>query len=156
MSNKVIIEDSRNKVGKHLLLNNDLNDMGYEVIRSKCLVGDYSYPINNGVSIDTKANIQEIIQNVIHDHERLVNEIELANKCGIKLIFLIEECEIEKPKDLLTWENPRKANNSKATDGKVLFKILKTMREKYNTDFIFCKPTQTAKKIIELLGGTQN
>ena len=84
------------------------------------------------------------------------SQIELANKCGIKLIFLIEECEIEKPKDLLTWENPRKANNSKATDGKVLFKILKTMREKYNTDFIFCKPTQTAKKIIELLGGTQN
>lgn len=85
--NKVILEDTRQKKDKHLLTDIGLEEMGYEIVRTKLPFGDYSYPISSGVSVDTKANIQEVIQNVVHDHKRVVNEIELANKCGIKLIF---------------------------------------------------------------------
>ena len=40
---------------------------------------------------------------------------------------------------------------AKYTDPETFEKIVKTFRDKYDIEFVFCKPNECAKKIIELL-----
>ena len=67
-----LIEDTRNKVGKHKELNDYLEAKGHKVFRSKLLVGDYSLTTNQSVCIDTKADLLELCTNVCgkEEHER--------------------------------------------------------------------------------------
>ena len=55
-----------------------------------------------------------------------------------------------------TWKFTHKIYLWKNKDGKlnsfVLEKIIKTLKEKYSVEFVFCKPDECGKKIIELLG----
>lgn len=105
-----IIEDTGQKIGQHVLKNNQMENLGAKVIRSKLLVGDYILANNGSISIDTKQDMSEMYGNLVQDHTRLGNEIKLAKGCNIKLIFLIEHGEnIKELDDIMTWVNPQVA-----------------------------------------------
>ena len=87
----VILQDTREKLDKHNNLVVDFEQFCFEVVKTKNVVGDYILASQGNVSIDIKQNMGEITNNIIHDHERFRNECILAQKCGIKLIILIEE-----------------------------------------------------------------
>ena len=152
----VIVEDTRQQAEKHKIKNEYFENHGIKVIRSKLPVGDYARIDNMSVVIDTKKDIQEIIQNVTKDHKRFAAECELAQEAGIKLIILIEnEDKVEKKEDLFKWYNWRLKTSPKATNGKTLYKILKTMEEKYKVTFEFCsveKSPEIIEKILKELG----
>ena len=128
-------------------------------------------------SVDTKEHIQEIIGNVSgKSHERFRDECILAKNNGIKLYILIENIDgVTCIQDLFSWHNPRLdifknsteligyyRNGSPrykrvqryptATKGSSLAKTLLTMQLKYGVAFLFCKPSESGKKILELLG----
>lgn len=150
----ILIEDTRQVVGKHKLKNEYFEKMGIEVVRSKLLFGDYQNPQNPSIAIDTKKDIQELIIDVTKDHERFKRELQLAKKCGSKLIILIEDEKVTCINDLYTWYNWRLKKSPKATKGSTLAKMLYTIEnntEDYNCQFIFTKKTECGAKIIELL-----
>lgn len=124
---------------------------------SKLPFGDYMSLDNPRLYIDRKQNLNEICGNVVQDHARLVREIERANQCGCKLIFLIEHSSrIKCLEDVIGWVNPRLKVSPLAVSGERLYKILKSMEQKYGIRFEFCDKNHTGKRIIELLGGEQN
>jgi len=150
----ILIEDTRQVVGKHKLKNEYFKKMGIEVVRSKLLFGDYQNPQNPSIAIDTKKDIQELIGDLTKDHERFKRELQLAKKCGAKLIILIEDEQVTCINDLYTWYNWRLKKSPKATKGSTLAKMLYTIEhntEDYNCQFIFTKKSECGAKIIELL-----
>ena len=150
----ILIEDTRQVVGKHKLKNEYFEKMGIEVVRSKLLFGDYQNPQNPSIAIDTKKDIQELIGDLTKDHERFKRELQLAKKCGAKLIILIEDEKVTCINDLYTWYNWRLKKSPKATKGSTLAKMLYTIEhntEDYSCQFIFTKKSECGAKIIELL-----
>ena len=150
----ILIEDTRQVVGKHKLKNEYFEKMGIEVVRSKLLFGDYQNPQNPSIAIDTKKDIQELIIDLTKDHERFKRELQLSKKCGTKLIILIEDEKVTCINDLYTWYNWRLKKSPKATKGSTLAKMLYTIEhntEDYNCQFIFTKKSECGAKILELL-----
>ncbi len=147
----VIIEDTRNQVGKHQQLNEDLQALGHQVVRSKLFVGDYAEAKNQSVCIDTKQNIRELASNIMgKSHARFREECYRAFCADIRLIVLIEE---ETP--IQQWKSPNYKRNraQKVADGEILWKAMVTMHIKYGVQFRQCNPKDTAKVVIEILKG---
>lgn len=161
----VIIEDTRNQVGKHKAINAYLEAAGHKVVRSKLLVGDYQIANQGKIVIDTKKDVVELAMDMFRDHARFRRECELAQNAGITLIVLTEE---ELPRDINgnpridLWVSPRFKRTSgmhKAgepvtrADPSRLRKALKTMTLRYGVKFRFCDPQHTGQWIIHYLSG---
>ena len=156
-------------VGDYVLVSGDVEDVlnrkknrGIDV-KKMDLLGSYK------VSVDTKRDIQEAIGNICGpQHDRVRDEVILAQRNQIKLYILIEQTDGDSTlDDLDTWENPRKKMKKRvsvadggrkrvpvsqnATKGVSLAKAMRTMQEKYGVTFLFCKPEEAGAKILELL-----
>ena len=147
----VIIEDTRQKSGMHELKHSHFNEMGVQLVRNMLPFGDYAMPPS--ISVDTKANMDEIAQNIGSDHQRFKRECIAARDAGCQLIILVENTEgISSVKDVHRWINPDLIYRPRAITGERLQKAMITMSERYGVRFEFCEPEESAKRIIELLG----
>ena len=158
--------DSREKSHaiQHILT--DFKRAGAKWFVSKMYVGDYMSLDNPRLAIDRKQNLAELCGNVCREHERFRAELIRAQEAGIKLIILCEHGDgIRTLEDVLFWVNPRHRvkklikgrwvwAEQHVMHGDVLYKILTTMERKYGVTFLFCDRTETGRRIIELLGGT--
>ena len=169
----IILEDTRNESGKHKIKNQYFERMGITVNRTKLYCGDYTLPTNQEICIDTKKDIAELVSDICgKQHIRFRDECIRAKESGIKLIILVEnrggyldkKCTIYNPtiydlESLHNWKNPRafitrggRQVYPTATKGIVLQKACMTMQLKYGVEFQFCKPEQSGRRILELLG----
>lgn len=148
----VIFEDTRNKPEKNKHIREQLEELGYKVERTKIYCGDYTFPTNQSVCVDTKKDMNEIESNLIHDHERFKAECIRAKEAGIKLVILIQDPKLKQMSDVFGWYNIRKKWSPKATSGRTLGKIMYSMKEKYGVDFQFTTKQNCGKRILELLG----
>lgn len=147
----VIVEDTRQKKQMHDIKHKHFANMGVEVIRNMLPFGDYALPPS--ISIDTKANMEEIAGNIGSDHQRFKRECIAAKDAGCKLIILVENTYgISSVYDVHKWINPDLIYRPKAITGERLQKAMLTMSERYGVRFEFCKPEEAAGKIMELLG----
>lgn len=147
----VIIEDTRQQRGKHELKHSCFEQMGVRLIRNMLPFGDYM--IVPGISVDTKADMEEIAQNIGSDHKRFKNECVAARDAGCQLIVLVENTDgITCIEDVREWVNPDLVYRPRAITGERLSKAMRTMSERYGVRFEFCHPDEAAEKIIELLG----
>ena len=158
----ILIEDTRNKVGQHRNVSEYCERHGIELVRKKLDVGDYMVE-GGSVVIDTKADLQEVYGNLIHDHDRFRRECIRAKEAGIRLIILVEQAGIETLEDVKTWENPRIAEYNWALEhglrvakappisSKRLYGIMKTMEDNYGIQFRFCHKNSTGKRITQIL-----
>lgn len=128
-----------------------LDENGIKHVRSKCVVGDYVNLENPMVVIDRKKDLQEVAGNVCQQHDRFIRELELANELGYKMIVLVEEPNITNLVDVCSWYNWRKRTNPRAVSGKTLYKIMKTIQDKYNVSWEFTTKQNCGKRIVELL-----
>lgn len=146
----IIIEDSRQQKNKHEIKHSHFNEMGVQLIRCKLPFGDYSNVPT--ISVDTKANMLEIAQNIGSDHKRFKNECISARDAGCQLIILVENTDgITCVDEVSKWINPDVIYRPNAITGERLKKAMKTMSERYGVRFEFCRPEEAAEKIMELL-----
>ena len=167
-----LIEDTRNQVGKHKNIDDYCRRNGITIVRQCLSVGDYMLseglqdedgdfiPVGN-ITIDTKANIMELLKDVMsNDHRRFRAECVRANEQGLQLIVLVEEQPPFGKLDL--WEVPRwKSSNQwhrygdpmTRIDPKVFRKALITMTQKYGVQFRFCTRRQSPARVIKYLKG---
>ena len=153
----VLLEDTRNQPGKHKNIEAYCKQVGIEIIRTKLLIGDYMLAGDGGIkgdiACDTKMGVPEIASNVFQEHERFRRECETAQKCGVKLIVLIEE---NLPGGRLdNWRSPvdRDGRPKYLFDPSRLRKAMYTMQDKYGVAFRFCDGRSTGKELIEYLKG---
>ena len=130
------------------------DETGIQHYTSKLYVGDYMSLDNPRVVIYRTQNLQEICGNVCQQHERFINELKRARENGIKIIILCEHgSNIKTLADVQGWVNPRLRTSPKAVSGKQLFKILFTIGQRYDVDFVFCDKRMTGYMIAKILGG---
>lgn len=163
-----LIIDSREHKSELKRICAQLDRLGVSYLISKLPVGDYMSLDNARLVVDRKQNLTELCSNVCQDHDRFRRELQRANDNGIRIIFLCEHGEgIESLEDVIFWDNPRrhkrvkengewKTVETKATTGDTLYRILKTIERKYDTQFIFCGKGETGNVIKNILenGGT--
>ena len=147
----VIVEDSRNQVGKHKNINAYLKSVGLRVIRSKLIVGDYVIANRQDTSIDTKKDMVEVSQDIFRDHKRFRAECELAKDCEIRLVVLIEDNSVGSYDELLKWVNPQPNRSALTPNGERCYKVMKAMEYSYGVEFQFCKKNDTGKRILQIL-----
>lgn len=151
----IIQIDTREKPKAIQKILKDFKDHDVKFYSSKLYVGDYMNPKKPDVVIDRKQNLSEICANVASsaaEHERFRSEIMRANEIGIKVIVLIEHGHgYQNLEDVKFWHNPRLKDSPRATDGPKLYKVLKTMCDKYDMDVTFCDKNETGRRIRELL-----
>lgn len=145
-----IIEDTRNKIGKHEEKNEWFKENDITVIRSKVPFGDYTLPPK--VAVDTKKDMEEIAQNISAEHKRFVGECVNARDAGCKLYILVEnECNITSIDQVHHWVNPQCIHHPKCIQGPRLEKAMKTIQERYGCSFLFCNPKDSADIITKIL-----
>lgn len=158
---KILQVDSRQQKGKHELKHTYFEEQGYKLVVSKLLVGDYCIPSNGSVVVDTKKDMSEVYMNLTTSHKRFVNECALAQEAGIKLYILVENTDgIQTLSDVGTskWVNPLWVRYFKYKKGKPpmknlsIMKMMYTLQEKYDVEFVFCNPSEAGEKVLELLG----
>ena len=147
----IIQVDSREQKYEHVT--NYFDSKGIKWVKSKCVVGDYVNLENPMIVIDRKKDLQEVAGNVCQQHDRFVRMLELARELGYKMIVLVEEPNINSLIDVCSWYNWRRKKNPKAVSGVQLYKIMKTMGEKYEFEWQFTSKYKCGEKIVELLGG---
>lgn len=159
--------DTRQKKKHHDAKEQYFESLGHKLVHSKMLVGDYCIPSNGSVVVDTKADLSELYSNLIQQHDRFKRECILAQEAGIKLHILVEnKCDIFTVQDVINWKNPQmfryyKAKRNAILTGKKspnppasnvqLIKIMHSMSRDYGVEFHFCSPTESGKKVLELL-----
>lgn len=155
----VLIEDTRQQACKHKNIHAYCEQNGIEIIRQALNVGDYMLAgpefggLKGDIACDSKYGVPELASNVFQEHERFRDECERAQRCGIKLIILIEEVLPGGRLDL--WKPPlgRDGKPKYKFDPSILRKAMITMQEKYGVAFRFCDGRSTGKELIEYLKG---
>jgi ERCC4-type nuclease len=141
----IILQDHREKIGKHNNVEQYFDKQG--IVRHRCRleVGDYMFP-NGKVSVDLKSGgLEELANDLYRDKKDLNKKYKKCFHNGIKLIVLIEE-DINSMEELLEW----KSKHSKI-NGRFLVYLIHTLQISYGIRFIFCNPQDTGAKILELL-----
>lgn len=153
---KTIQIDSREKAKAITKILAEFDEQGIQYYVSKLFVGDYMSLDNPRLVIDRKQNLGEVVSNVCQQHERFKAELVRANEMGIKVIILVEHSRhINSIEDVAKWKNPRIKFSPRAMRGYTLAKVMQTMQEKYDCEFLFCDKQNTGKVIIDLLGSEE-
>lgn len=132
------------------------------------------------IAVDRKNSIDEICGNICSskkEHDRFREEAITAQKAGAKFYVLVENDEgIKSIDDIRKWSNPRLHRYNKVNymhnlgkwqnvknpgkrppcDNFRLLKTMYTMSVKYDINFVFCSPYESAAKIVEILTGEEN
>lgn len=156
----VILEDTRNQIGKHRNISHQLAGLGHQVVRSKLYVGDYQLANSGKTVVDTKKDMLELAMDLCKDHARFRRECEKARDAGIKLVILTEE---DLPDGgLAQWKSPvwktpgrghRAGDPISQVKPETLYKQIHTMATRYGVDFRFCRRDETGKVIMDILTG---
>lgn len=149
----IILSDTRQKPEKNAHIDQQLEELGFTVQRCKLYCGDYTFPTNQSVCVDTKQDLQEVVGNVTKQHARFKRECERAKEAGIQLVILIQDPKIIELSGVFGWYNVRTRWSKGATSGRTLAKIMYSMREKYGVQWEFATKDKIGERIVELLGG---
>ena len=155
----LLVEDTRNQIGKHKNIHAYCEQQGIEIVRQALNVGDYMLAgpefggIKGDIACDTKYGVPELASNVFQEHERFRDELERAQRMGIQLIILTEELLPYGRLDY--WKSPvgKDGLPRYKFDPGILRKAMITMQEKYEVKFRFCDGRSTGKRLIEYLKG---
>lgn len=172
MANIIIQVDTREQDGKNQHVLDYFKSKNIGIVRSKLFVGDYTLLHNQSVVVDRKKDMLEIAGNICNqkEHIRFREELENAQKSGIKLYILIEDEYIYNIDGVKYYKCPTyKGNQYKVVNGvrtlshkrgekrsqvnfETLGKAMKTMEEKYGCTFMFAKRENFGKKVLQILG----
>lgn len=146
----ILIEDTRQQKDKHTLKNEFWASEGDVVVRCKLPFGDYCRMPT--ISVDTKANIEEICQNMcgsMSEKRRFAEEVKGAKDAGCRLVFLIEDGRYLNITDL--YGEKIQLRSGLTINGDQLALAMDTMAGRYGCEFRFCRPEDTGRIVKEIL-----
>ena len=148
----VIIEDTRQKDGKHQLKHIGFEDLGADLLRCKLPFGDYALPPS--VSVDTKENLEEIAGNLcgsMKERDRFIRECKAAAAAGCQLVIMVET---EHDGSLLDLGDIR-IGSGKVVTGLQLYRAMTAVSGRYGVRFVLVRPEDAAKEIMRILTGKE-
>lgn len=136
--------DSREQKNKEVL--DHFKAVGQKFFTCKVHAGDYIDFSCPRVSIDLKANLEEVAQNLTKDHMRFKAEIARCKyEMRCDFVVLIRE-PLKSLEEVKQWNSTRTKMK-----GETLYKIMKTFEQRYNVVWRFCSREEAGAKIIQYL-----
>lgn len=149
LSKKIIlIEDTRNKIGKHNNIFKYCKEHDIEIQRKVLNVGDYMLP-QGTIAVDTKQSLSELANDLYTDKLAFNKKYKKCLKDGIKLIVLVEE-PIKDLNELVAWKSKHSRIN-----GRLLLDMIHTIQASYGVKFVFCDKKNTGETLLKLLKGSK-
>ena len=148
----LIIEDTRQKDGKHQQKHIGFEDLGVDLLRCKLPFGDYALP--PAVSVDTKENLEEIAGNLCgssKERARFVRECKAADAAGCQLVIMVET---EHDGSLLDLGDIR-IGSGKVVTGLQLYRAMTAVSGRYGVRFVLVRPEDAAREIMRILHGKE-
>ena len=148
----MIICDSREKKNAHILRYFDRNGIDYKI--KKMDVADYQIEGRDKLVIDRKQNLDELASNLTNpkDKGRFWREVRRAHASGIKMVVLCEHGKgVKSIPDVVNW-----SSKYSPVTGRILQEKIYQCHISYGVEFLFCRKSETAAKIIELLEAGRN
>lgn len=106
--------------------------VGYNIIRRKLLVGDYStVKLESSFCIERKSP-QDLYGSITQGHIRFRKELVRAKVNKIKLVMYVESCK----KDFINKKFP--GGSQRKIPGETLGKIIDTIAARHNVEVIWC------------------
>ena len=146
----VLIEDTRNKEGKHTNVHRYCEKHGIEIVRQCLEVGDYMLP-DGKISVDTKKDLSEVASNLLNrrDSSRFWREVRKSRELGIQLVVLCEHGgQVKTINDVVKWRS--KFNQ---VTGRRLVDEMIRLEAAYSVRWVFCDKRSTGRLIMEILEG---
>ena len=144
MGKFIIQSDSREQKNGEVLDYFDLIQQPYIV--SKVYAGDYINFSRPKVAIDLKKDLCEVAGNLGKDHARFLREVlRVKNEMRCDLVVLVRE-PLQSLEEVKEWSNPRSQ-----VKGETLYKIMRTMTERYGVLWRFCDRQNAGQKILSIL-----
>lgn len=143
-----IIEDTRQKDGKHQQKHIGFEDLGVDLLRCKLPFGDYALP--PAVSVDTKENLEEIAGNLcgpMKERDRFIRECKAAAAAGCQLVIMVET---EHDGSLLDLGDIR-IGSGKVVTGLQLYRAMTAVSGRYGVRFVLVRPEDAAREIMKIL-----
>lgn len=120
--------------------------IGQKYFVSKVAGADYINFKAPKVAIDLKKDLIELANNLTREHERFKREMEVVQKdMQCDLVVLIRE-PYQSLEDVKNWSSKRTQ-----LKGEQLYKIMKTMADKYGILWRFCSRETAGAKILQIL-----
>lgn len=144
----LIVEDTRQKDGKHQQKHIGFEELGVDLLRCKLPFGDYALP--PAVSVDTKENLEEIAGNLcgsMKERDRFIRECKAAAAAGCQLVIMVET---EHDGSLLDLGDIR-IGSGKVVTGLQLYRAMTAVSGRYGVRFVLVRPEDAAKEIMKLL-----
>ena len=140
-----IIIDRREQVKEHITGYFDKQKVLYT--ERSMSVGDYSAMIEDmtlehDVSVERKANLDELCSNLTADRDRFEREFQRAKCNGTKVYLLIENA---------SWNDILLHNYRSKLSPKSLMASLLSWQVRFNITVTFCKPSETGQIIYGIL-----
>lgn len=144
MGKFIIQSDSREQKNGEVLEYFDLIQQPYFV--SKVYAGDYINFSRPKVAIDLKKDLLELANNLGKDHARFLREVlRVKNEMRCDLVVLVRE-PLQSLEEVKEWSNPRSQ-----VKGETLYKVMRTMTERYGVLWRFCSRENAGQKILSIL-----
>lgn len=149
----ILIEDTRQKHGKHDNVRLYCESREIEIYPLTLTVGDYMLgqrvggtvtPLGN-IACDSKADLIELAKDLSNDEKALNKKYRKCFEQGIKLIVLIEQ-PFDTTYDIIKWQN-RYSN----VNGRTLLDKMQRLELMYGIEFMFCDKKHTGETIIKIL-----
>lgn len=142
---KIICQvDSREQQNKEVIDHFDFIGKPYFV--SKLYAGDYTNFLRPKCVVDLKKDLLEVANNLGKDHARFLREVLRAkNEMRCDLVVLVRE-PLQSLEEVKAWSNPRSQ-----VKGETLYKIMRTMTERYGVLWRFCTRETAGTKILSIL-----
>ena len=147
-----IIEDSRQQAGKHRKKHSYWAQNGVLTVRCALPYGDYIAAPK--IAVDTKQDVLEIAGNMCgsaKEKARFREECKKARDAGAELVFLIEDRRFGSVSDL--YGQKLKLHNGMTVPGDQLAAAMEIMKARYGCRFVFCKPEDSGRFVMEILYG---
>ena len=144
----LILEDTRQKDGKHMTKHFGFESLGADLLRCKLPFGDYALPPR--VSVDTKENLVEIAGNLcgsMKERNRFIRECTAARAAGCQLVIMVET---EHEGSLLDLGEIRLASG-KVVTGLQLHRAMTAVSGRYGVRFVLVRPEDAAREIVRIL-----
>lgn len=144
----LIIEDTRQKDGKHQQKHIGFDDLGVGLLRCKLPFGDYALPPS--LSVDTKENLEEIAGNLcgsMKERNRFIRECKAAAAAGCQLVIMVETTH---EGSLLDLGGIRLGNGMTVT-GLQLHRAMTAVAGRYGVRFVLVRPEDAAGEIVRIL-----
>lgn len=144
MFNGSVQVDSRERGNAEVIEYFDFIGQPYFV--SKVYAGDYINFSRPKVAIDLKKDLLEVAQNLGKDHARFLREVlRVKNEMKCDLVVLIRE-PLQSLEEVKSWQHERSH-----VKGETLYKIMRTMTERYGVLWRFCTRETAGQKILSIL-----